>query len=426
MSQYGPGDKPKVVRKRAARARRQQQVQQQTANAAPLSSTPVKPKTVRQVQRATQRAAQQARPLSQTPGKPRPVRPPTQARPLASQPPQGVRAGKPVTDVKQRRAVAVAAYKQLSGDAKRGHLAGARKRVQQGKATEADVAILHHHSTSVQGNRKRVEAVRAFNALAGEQIGGKTAHIEIAPGTTVRGGYVYDPSGKRLHKVETVSKANVGSVANLPSVGKIAATLGPIATKGLSRTSLPKFIKNIPKDAGELAVTSPTAVVKSISTAVSHPKQEAKALAGQYGELAKHPKKFISDKPVTAALMLNPLARAPGLAAGKVLRTAGKQTLRREAATLPGTALREERTGSRAAGRRVVQAAKDKRAAAKGRQPQVTARQLDQRVDARERASEGQPGARRHPRERPVGGEGRGEGPDSAVICPRVRSDRNA
>lgn len=386
MSQYGPGDKPKVVRRRAARARRQQRVQQQTANARPLSQRPTTPAQVptARSQRQTQQRAQNARPLSQ-----KPVRPKQVVRPLAptAKPPRVTRATPPEgpRDVRQiQRQAAVHGYDQLSGKEKRRRIVQAQQRSKTGKADESDRAILHIHTSRVAGKQKVASAVAAFNRLS-DDIAQDTNHIKYKPGTTFS---QPDAQGNRLLSVKgkpvSVTKPyqrHAGSVATLPSVGKVVATLGPLATKGLDKTSLPKIIKNIPKDAGELAVTSPTAVARALDVAVHHPKQALKEQAEPFKQLAKDPKKFIEDKPVTSALMLNPLARAPGRIVGKLARTAGKQTLRREVATLPGTALREERVGSRAAGRRAVQVVKDKRATAKGRQPQVTARQLDQRVD---------------------------------------------
>jgi hypothetical protein len=76
-------------------------------------------------------------------------------------------------------------------------------------------------------------------------------------------------------------------------------------------------------------------------------------------EFAKHPVKFSEEKPVTTALMLQPAGRMPGRVLGKAARVTGHQTLERPAATLPGTAVKEARTGSRDYSVRRAQAKKD-------------------------------------------------------------------
>ena len=74
--------------------------------------------------------------------------------------------------------------------------------------------------------------------------------------------------------------------------------------------------------------------------------------------------------------MILPVAKVPGAAAGRVARTAGKQTLKREPATLPGTTLKAPRTGSRQAGRRALQARQDKRG-----KPRVSDDEINRMVD---------------------------------------------
>ena len=72
-----------------------------------------------------------------------------------------------------------------------------------------------------------------------------------------------------------------------------------------------------------------------------------KDLADPYVQFFKHPGKTLTEHPVTTPLMFAPAARVPGRFAGRVARVAGKQTLRRGEAALPGTTVTETRAGSR-------------------------------------------------------------------------------
>src|SRR4051812_26428683 len=184
MGSQGPGDIPKVVRRRARRNRKPKPpsaaaVQRATRGAAPLSQKPVRPKrvqrppTVRQVQSRTQNA----RPLSQ-----KPVRPKQVVRPLAptAKPPHVTRAAPPegARSVQQiQRGTAVRGYDTLTGRQKRQRVAQAQRKFVAGKADESDRAILHAHATRVAGNQKRVAATKAFNAITG------TTALDVARGT---------------------------------------------------------------------------------------------------------------------------------------------------------------------------------------------------------------------------------------------------
>ncbi len=390
MSQYGPGDKPPVVRKRARRNRKPKpptaaQVQQQTANARPLSRRPVKPKQVPRhpSTKTVQQQAQNARPLSS-----KPVRPKRVVRPLAqtSKPPRVTRAEpERREDVRttQRRA-AVNMYDQLSRKQKKQKVAAAEKRVKAGRADESDRAILHIHSTRVAGNKKIANVNRALQAVgfpkATDVAFPETAKInrgkglKIAPGFSVRDGALYDPKGKRVRKLE--SGVHGGSVANLPSARTAVSAIAPLSEKGFRKAGL-TVAANAVADIGELATTSPSSIAKFAVDAVKHPEKVPGQLAAPYKELAKHPGKFIKEHPVSAALMLQPAARVPTRAIGKAARLAGKQTLERPAASLPHTALREERVGSRDVVRRTVQSRKDRRQP----EPKVTVNDLHRRVD---------------------------------------------
>lgn len=134
---------------------------------------------------------------------------------------------------------------------------------------------------------------------------------------------------------------------------------------------------NAPKDLAELAVTTPSSVAKLASTAVHDPGKVPGMLAAPYKQLARDPVGFVTEHPVSTALMLSPAVKLPGRFVGKVARVTGKQSLERPAATLPGSALREARTGSRDVVVRSLQARADKRSGA----PRVTDRQIRRRVD---------------------------------------------
>jgi hypothetical protein len=170
--------------------------------------------------------------------------------------------------------------------------------------------------------------------------------------------------------------ADVGAAAVAPGLASVAAA----SDKALGTKILPgakKAISNAPADAADLAVSTPTSVAKLASDVVHRPTKVPGELIAPYKALVKHPGKFITDKPVSTLLMFAPAGRGPGLAAGRVARVAGKQTLERTAATLPGTALREARTGSKDILVRHVQAKRDVKAGERT----MTVRQVQKRVD---------------------------------------------
>lgn len=155
----------------------------------------------------------------------------------------------------------------------------------------------------------------------------------------------------------------------------LAATDRAFGTKTLKFAE--KTTGNIPKDAAELAVTTPSSVAKLASTAVHDPAKVPGMLLEFPKQLYHHPLKTISEHPVTTALTVAPAVRAPGLVAGRVARIAGKQTLERPAAALPRTALKDARTGSRDVVVRAAQARKDRKAPA----ATMTGEQVQRRVD---------------------------------------------
>jgi hypothetical protein len=131
------------------------------------------------------------------------------------------------------------------------------------------------------------------------------------------------------------------------------------------------------KDAEEMAVTLPSSVAHLASTAVHHPEKVPGELVAPYKQLLKHPIETLNKHPLQTALMVAPAVRMPGRIAGKGLRIAGKQTLTRPAAGLPGTAFKVTRTGSRDAIVRAVQSRTDRKHGA----PAVTAKDVQTRVD---------------------------------------------
>lgn len=142
--------------------------------------------------------------------------------------------------------------------------------------------------------------------------------------------------GKYLH---TITHGDYGGMEILPSAAKAIANAG--------------------KDAAELAITTPSSLAHLGSesyhvgkdVATGHPAKAWKGtkhigaeFAEPYKQFAKDPVTFATEHPVTSYLMFAPGVKMPGRLAGKTARIVGKSSLKREAATLPGTSLRETRT----------------------------------------------------------------------------------
>jgi hypothetical protein len=167
-------------------------------------------------------------------------------------------------------------------------------------------------------------------------------------------------------------------VAHKNGGGAQFAAIRPVGAVKIDRsTAAGRMGLNVVPDAAELLVTTPSSVAKLASTAVTHPKKVPGMLAASYINLAKHPVESLIDHPVSTALMLQPAVRMPGRAAGKVARVAGKQTLERPAATVPGTAMKEARTGSRDVVVRAAQSHRDK----KNPPPVMSTKDVQRRVD---------------------------------------------
>lgn len=186
--------------------------------------------------------------------------------------------------------------------------------------------------------------------------------------------------GKPLKRVKGTSPFQVASSTYAATVfpavtGALAAVDKATGSKSLDFAK--KTAGNIPKDAAELAVTTPSSLAKLATTTVHHPSKVPGMLLEFPKQLYHHPGQTISEHPVTTALMVAPAVKMPGRAAGRAMRVAGKQTLERPPAVLPHTPLKEARTGARGAVTRAVQARKDEKAP----QPTMTTKQIEKRVD---------------------------------------------
>lgn len=161
--------------------------------------------------------------------------------------------------------------------------------------------------------------------------------------------------------LNVTSKAAPGvAAAAFPAVTSALAGIDKLTGAKTVKTAR-KTVEHIPTDAAELAVTTPSSIAKLGSTAAHHPEKVPGMLAQPYEDLYHHPGKAITEHPVSTFLMVDPALKLPGRGLGRVARLAGKQTLERPAATLPGTALSEARTGSRDVVVRKIQARKDAR-----------------------------------------------------------------
>jgi hypothetical protein len=138
-----------------------------------------------------------------------------------------------------------------------------------------------------------------------------------------------------------------------------------------------KVVGRSAKDAEEMAVTLPSSVAHLGVTAATHPEKLPGELAAPYVQLYHHPVQSLSQHPLQTALMVAPAVRMPGRVLGRAARFTGRQTLTRPAATLPGTALRDARTGSRDVAVRALQARADRKHGA----PEMTQADVQRRVD---------------------------------------------
>lgn len=263
---------------------------------------------------------------------------------------------KPKTKVKVKRAKPVPMGSSPSGDRPQGR-------------EQAMAKTVSHRQAPVDPNTGRTistlrtppaprGAQQRGTSPSGDRPQGRASEMRAAP-TVARVKKGKGPGGPLL------------AVVHLPKSYVSAITNSEVTPGGLD------IAGNAVKDAAELAVTTPSSVAKIASTAATHPKKLPGMLAQPYKDLAHDPVGFVSEHPVSTALMLAPAARMPGRIIGKGARIAGKQTLERPAASLPGTAMKDPRTGSRDALVRAVQSRADK----KDPTPTMTVKDVQRRVD---------------------------------------------
>jgi hypothetical protein len=92
-------------------------------------------------------------------------------------------------------------------------------------------------------------------------------------------------------------------------------------------------IQNAPKNAGDILTGMPT----SLAYTAAHPVQAVKDTAKEYKDIVVDPEKAISERPVSTALAVSGVARAPGLVAGRVVRAHRGHALARRAPRRPPT-----------------------------------------------------------------------------------------
>lgn len=157
--------------------------------------------------------------------------------------------------------------------------------------------------------------------------------------------------GGRLKPTQSIVK---GAAAQVPELAKAAGTgikaqqqakarsgavsssRGPmgLAMVGSTGVNNPKalkasltVVKNAPKDAADIAASTPSSLYYLGKTAVTDPGKTPEMTAEPYKQFFKDPGKFASEKPVSTALMFVPPTKGASLGAGRVARQAGKQTL---------------------------------------------------------------------------------------------------
>lgn len=244
--------------------------------------------------------------------------------------------------------------------------------------------------TPDQADRKREPAVQAHDRQVTKRVVRESR--EKALRKRSRG------SGTRLvkklaNRAATGIKAAAGNTGG--SFGANEKTRNPVLGGGASATGqfaairpMPaasisaaepggRFAANAGKDTAEIVTGTIPATVHLAKTAVTDPEKVPGMLLEPYKNLLKDPGKEFFERPISSALMLQPVVRMPGRVAGRPARVTGKQSLERPDATLPGTSLKEKRTGSRDAVVRSKQSRDDRKAPA----PKVTAKQVQRRVD---------------------------------------------
>lgn len=365
MPAFGPGDPPPVVVRRRRRVQRQQPPSSEALKGRAFGSRP-------------------ARPLP----KPKAARV-VRAVPIGTGDTKGdVAAGEGFKRTRPYRGAVVAAYTSRPVRERKALARRAQARIDAGIGTAEDEAVAHIHRTRVAGTRKISRAEQAFEALdpvstavrhgvdiAAETHAGRVQRV-IAPEHDIS-----RPRGRAGVRVVPSAKGeDLGDVAR--ALAAAVTGIGEASSKGYASINAPKLIQNIPKDIAEIAVTTPTSIAKLGSDVVHHPERVPGELVAPYKQLVEDPGRFVTEHPVSAALMVAPVVRVPGRAAGRVARLAGKQTLERPAAVLPGTNLVARRTGSKDIVVRAVQSRRDKRAGQRVMSDKEVGRRVDEFFDA--------------------------------------------
>ena len=122
-----------------------------------------------------------------------------------------------------------------------------------------------------------------------------------------------------------------------------------------------KAIKNAPKDAADIAASTPASLYYLGKTAVTEPEKLPEMGFAPYKEFFKDPGKFASEKPVSTPLMFLPPAKAGSLGVGAGLRAAGKQTTEGGVRTVKGFAVEKPITKPRGAVGNAVATARAKK-----------------------------------------------------------------
>jgi GNAT superfamily N-acetyltransferase len=170
---------------------------------------------------------------------------------------------------------------------------------------------------------------------------------------------------------------------NITVAGYRGQTMPKSVKASLGGDLLKTAVQNAPKNAGDILTGMPTSLVY----AAAHPVQAVKDTAKEYKDIATNPEKAISERPVSTALAVSGVARAPGLVAGRVVRAHRGHVARKAGAAptsnarpdagLPGTKLKEPRKGSRG----VYSRGHQRRADAQHGPGRMTAREIQRQVD---------------------------------------------
>lgn len=205
-------------------------------------------------------------------------------------------------------------------------------------------------------------AVRAFKSV---------------PGAKAAGGFVASGGKKALAGADAVGGFAVPAVIGAGQATPLGDAAGK-ASKAAGGPDFDKIKKNAWPSTRELIVTTPTSVGMTVNEALfGDPKKAAKDLVEPVKTIAKHPVRQLENDPAGTLAVAGGL-RVPFLAAGKVARGAGLQTLEGGVRKLPGSAYAEPVNRSRGVVRNAAQATRAK--ATHKRKAKKAARPADQQL----------------------------------------------